>query len=56
MLPEWHEQLRSGDQSFWFRAMVATDSAEVTDIDVGYFNGDDNNLFKKEKEKKKQGQ
>ena len=27
MLPEWHKQLRSGDQSFWFRAMVATESA-----------------------------
>ena len=30
MLPEWHEQLRSGDQGFLFRAMVTTDSAEVT--------------------------
>jgi hypothetical protein len=32
MLPEWHEQLRSGDQGFWFRAIVATESAEVTGI------------------------
>ena len=32
MLPEWHEQLRSGDQGFLFRAMVTTDSAEVTGI------------------------
>jgi hypothetical protein len=32
MLPEWHEQLRSGDQGFLFRAMVTTESAEITDI------------------------
>jgi hypothetical protein len=32
MLPEKLEQLQSGDQSFWFRPMVATDSAEVTGV------------------------
>ena len=36
MLPEWHEQLRSGDQSFWFRPMVATDSVEAIGIAKKY--------------------
>jgi hypothetical protein len=34
MLPEKLEQLQSGDQSFWFRLMVTTDSTEVTGIAI----------------------